>query len=342
MASSSSSASPILCASFNQDNSCFAIGTREGFRIFNAETGRLCFERSIGAFSIVEMLYSSSFLAIVGAGEQPSLSPRRLSLFNTTTGATLKELNFLTSILAIRLNKKRLIVVLLEKTYVYDLSSLAILDTIDTVPNPKGLCAFAPNSGGCYLALPASKNKGSVLVFNTMELLSFCQIDAHQNPLAAVAFSLSGTYMATASDQGTVIRVHLVSQATKSYDFRRGTYPSVIYSLCFGPSIELPDVLVVTSSSGSVHIFSLETMLTQRKPAGFLDALESSHHHVVHKAAPQGIRSYVAVHRVDKAGGAAPGSSSSLSGGHFREIFINISPGKGVSWSLERESNLLM
>lgn len=100
----------------------------------------------MGAFSIVEMLYSSSLLAIVGAGEQvlvrficfssdaiwqlflysiffgvllflsdevlivlqqPSLSPRRLCLFNTTTGTALRELNFLTSILAVRLNKKR-------------------------------------------------------------------------------------------------------------------------------------------------------------------------------------------------------------------------------------------
>lgn len=32
----------------------------------------------------------------------------------------------------------RLVVVLQDKTYVYDLNSLAILDTIDTVPNLKG------------------------------------------------------------------------------------------------------------------------------------------------------------------------------------------------------------
>ncbi|GMP80935.1 hypothetical protein CsSME_00035842 [Camellia sinensis var. sinensis] len=42
---SSSSSYPILCASFNQDNSCFAIATRDGFKIFDANTGRLCYER---------------------------------------------------------------------------------------------------------------------------------------------------------------------------------------------------------------------------------------------------------------------------------------------------------
>jgi len=43
----------------------------------------------------------------------------------------------------------RLVVVLLEKTFVYDLNTLVMLDTIDTVPNPKGislssLCQFLP------------------------------------------------------------------------------------------------------------------------------------------------------------------------------------------------------
>lgn len=41
------------------------------------------------------------------------------------------------------------------------------------------------------------------------------QIDAHRNPLVALEFSSNGMYIATASEQGTVIRVHLVAQATK-------------------------------------------------------------------------------------------------------------------------------
>ncbi|XP_062000096.1 autophagy-related protein 18b-like [Rosa rugosa] len=85
---------------------CFAIGTKDGFKVFNSNTGRLCYERAIGAFAIVEMLFSSSLLAIVGAGEEPSLSPRRLCLFNTTIGTALRELNFLTSILSVRMNRK--------------------------------------------------------------------------------------------------------------------------------------------------------------------------------------------------------------------------------------------
>lgn len=358
--SSSSSSSQILCASFNQDNSGFAISTRDGFKIFDSNTGRLCYERASGAFVVVEMLYSSSLLAIVGGGEQPSLSPRRLCLFNTTTGTALRELNFLTSVLAVRLNKKRLVVVLQEKTYIYDLNTLAILDAIDTVPNVKGLCAFSPSLDGCFLALPSSTTKGSVLVYNVMELHSHCEIDAHRSPLAAIVMSFNGMYIATASEQGTIIRVHLVSEATKSYSFRRGTYPSTIFSLSFGPSTQLPEILVALSSSGSIHVFSLGLAINQRgrRSSSFLgsllpdsvnDAFDPAHHRVLQKAVPAGVKSNVIVRKVDKIADTSLSESvasrATLSvitfNGHFLEYTVDVNTQNESKWRLESEFNLL-
>ncbi|XP_028071781.1 autophagy-related protein 18b-like isoform X2 [Camellia sinensis] len=355
---SSSSSYPILCASFNQDNSCFAIATRDGIKIFDANSGRLCYERAIGAFVIVEMLYASSLLAIVGAGEQASLSPRRLCLFNITTGNALRDLNFLTSILAVRVNRKRLVVTLQEKTYIYDINSLDILDTIDTVPNFKGLCAFSPSLDGCFLALPASATKGSVLVYNVMEHHSHCEIDAHRSPLTAMVLSSNGMYIATASEQGTIIRVHLVSDATKSYSFRRGTYPSTIFSLSFGPSMQLPDILVATSSSGSVHAFPLGFALNQRsrRPSSFLGSIipesvndASAHHHVLHNASPARVKSYAVIRKVDKVAESSMSESAAYRAtislitysGYFLEYSLSINHQNESSWILEREFNLL-
>ncbi|CAN1328767.1 Autophagy-related protein 18b [Linum perenne] len=338
MATQSSSPYPIISASFNQDNSAFAISTKDGFKIYDSNTGRLCYERAVGAFVIVEMLYSSSLLAIVGAGEQPSLSPRRLCLFNTTTGTALRELNFLTSILAVRLNKKRLVVVLQEQTFIYDSNSLAILDTIVTVPNSKGLCAFSPDVDGCFLALPASTTKGSVLLYNVMNVHVHCEIDAHRAPLAAVSLSSNGTYIATASEQGTIIRVHHVLEATK-----------------------LPEILVATSSSGSVHAFSLSMAVNQRgrRSTSFLgsilpdsvnDALDPAHHHVLHRAVPAGVKSYAVVRKVDKvvettATDTALGLRATFAvinyNGYFQEYIVDVNSQSEAKWSLEREFNLL-
>lgn len=52
--------------------------------------------------------------------------------------STIVELTFVTSILAVKLNRKRLIVVLEEHIYIYDISNMKLLHTIDTNPNVIG------------------------------------------------------------------------------------------------------------------------------------------------------------------------------------------------------------
>ncbi|CAL5419559.1 unnamed protein product [Camellia sinensis] len=186
----------------------------------------------------------------------------------------------------------------------------------------RGLCAFSPSLDGCFLALPVSTTKGSVLVYNVMERHSHCEIDAHRSPLAATVLSSNGMYIATASEQGTIIRVHLVSDATKSYSFRRGTYPSTIFSLSFGPSMQLPDILVATSSSGSVHTFPLGFALNQRsrRPSSFLGSIipesvndASAHHHVLHNASPARVKSYAVIRNVDKVAESSMSESAAYS-----------------------------
>ena len=81
-----------------------------------------------------------------------------------------------------------------------------------------------------------------VLIYNVNELHSHCQINAHKSPLAAMALSSNGSHIATASEQGTVIRVYLVSQASKAFNFQRGTSPAAIYSLSFGPPSQVPHI----------------------------------------------------------------------------------------------------
>ncbi|KAK4481648.1 hypothetical protein RD792_012555 [Penstemon davidsonii] len=355
-----SSSYPILCASFNQDNSCFAIGTRNGFKIFDCNTGRLLYQRDVGAFIIVEMLYRSNLLAIVGAGEQPSLSPRRLCLFNIINGTALRELNFLTSILSVRVTRKRLIVVLQEQTYIYDVNNLEIKRIIDTVPNLKGLCAFSTSLENPYLALPASTMNGSVLVYKVIDLNTHCEVHAHRSPLAAIAFSSNGMYIATASEQGTIIRVHLISDATKSYSFRRGTYPSTIFSLSFGPSTDLPDILLATSSSGSVHVFSLGLDQNERSrksnsflgsimPGSVSDVLDPAHHLVFHHVFTAGVKSDAVVRKIDKASGSSMSEHIALRAtvsvitfsGYFQEYGFRLNHKNEATWTLEHEYNLL-
>ena len=60
-----------------------------------------------------------------------------------------------------------------------------------------------------------------MILFNSLAYIIYIltqiekQIDAHRAPLAAIVLSSNGMYIATASEQGTIIRVHLVSDASK-------------------------------------------------------------------------------------------------------------------------------
>ncbi|KIX04408.1 uncharacterized protein Z518_05276 [Rhinocladiella mackenziei CBS 650.93] len=117
---------------FNQDYSHLAVGTSRGFRIFTTDPFEKCFEsRDAGNIAILEMLFSSSLVALI-------LSPRRLQIKNTKRDSIICELTFPTTVLSVRLNRKRLVIVLEDQIYLYDIQNMNLLYTIETSPNPTG------------------------------------------------------------------------------------------------------------------------------------------------------------------------------------------------------------
>ncbi|KAJ3205567.1 autophagy protein [Entophlyctis luteolus] len=273
-AASSALMAQLLSASFNQDASCVAVSFPDpspatGFQIFNCDPfGRFYSSASattaaIGSVpvglaavvrpAIVEMLFCTSLVALVGE------SPRRLQIVNTKRDSTICELSFVSSILSVRLNRKRLVVVLEEHIYIYDIANMKLLHTIDTAPNPHALCALAPSSDNCFLAYPPSTaggSSGDLLIFDAINLQAVNIVQAHKTSLSCITFSFDGSVVATASDKGTVIRVFSVPNGQKLHQFRRGTYNATIYSLAFDLSNKY---LAVSSDTDTVHIFKLET-----------------------------------------------------------------------------------
>ncbi|KAF9431894.1 autophagy protein [Entomortierella beljakovae] len=214
------------------------------------------------------MLFCTSLVAIVGAGDQSS--PRRLQIINTKRQSTICELTFPTTILSVKLNRKRLIVVLEDQIYVYDISNMKLLHTIETSPNPNAICALSPSPDNCYLAYPSptpslnpySNNgrdelhgpSGDVLIFNALTLQVVNIVQAHKTSVSNIAINSDGTMLATASDKGTVIRIWSVPNAQRLYQFRRGTQSARIYSLSFN---FISTLLCVSSDTDTVHIFRL-------------------------------------------------------------------------------------
>lgn len=221
------------------------------------------------------MLFCTSLVALVGAAEnQPSNSPRKLQIVNTKRQSTICELIFPTSVLAVKMNRKRLIVVLENEIYIYDISTMKLLHTIETGPNPNAVCALSSSSERSYLAYPSpapsasstplsssaipapppAPTAGDVLLFDTISLTALNVIQAHKTPIASLALNSTGTMLATASDKGTVVRVFSVPDAKKLWQFRRGSSSARIFSINFNL---MSTLLAVSSDTSTIHIYRL-------------------------------------------------------------------------------------
>ncbi|KAJ5945857.1 Autophagy-related protein 18 [Penicillium verhagenii] len=275
---------------FNQDYSYLAVATAKGFRIFTTDPFAKSYETKEGNIAVIEMLFSTSLVALI-------LSPRRLQITNTKRQCTICELTFPTTVLAVKLNRKRLVIVLEDQIYLYDIQTMKLLSTIDTSPNP-----HAPSSDNCYMAYPlpqkapatvkqpahappgtthVSPTTGDVLIFDAEKLEAINVIEAHRSPLACITLNSDGTLLATASDKGTIIRVFSVPDGHKLYQFRRGSMPSRIYSMSFNTTSTL---LCVSSSTETIHLFKL----AQQGPASD----QSSAHSPVGRNASLGASSF--------------------------------------------------
>lgn len=249
------SASGVFFVNFNQDCTSLAVGAKNGYRLFSLNSVdqiEQIYENDTEDICIVERLFSSSLVAVVSLS-----SPRKLKVCHFKKGTEICNYSYSNTILAVKLNRARLVVCLEESLYIHNIRDMGVLHTIrDTPPNPMGLCTLSVDADNCYLAYPGSNTMGEVQIFDAGNLHAKTMIAAHDSPLAALSFSQSGARIATASEKGTVIRVFNVADGTRLHEFRRGVKRCVsICSLAFSHDATF---LCCSSNTETVHVFKLE------------------------------------------------------------------------------------
>ncbi|KAL0457956.1 UNVERIFIED_CONTAM: Autophagy-related protein 18a [Sesamum latifolium] len=112
------------------------------------------------------------------------------------------ELSFRSEVRGVRLRRERIVVVLEQKIFVYNFDDLKLLHQIETIANPKGLCAVTLVAGSFVLVCPGLQ-KGQVRVEHyASKRTKF--IMAHDSRIACFALSQDGNLLATASSKGTL------------------------------------------------------------------------------------------------------------------------------------------
>ncbi|XP_056461093.1 WD repeat domain phosphoinositide-interacting protein 1 isoform X2 [Gadus chalcogrammus] len=214
-------ASGLGCASFNQDSTSLAVGTGMGYKLYSltsVEKLDCIHESDSPDVSIVERLFSSSLVVVVSTS-----TPRRMNVYHFKKGTEICNYSYSHDILAVRLNRQRLVVCLEESIYIHNIKDMKLLKTLLNTPsNPSGLCALSVNHSNSYLAHPGSATIGEIVVYDANILSTVTMIPAHDTPLAALAFNAQGTRLASASERGTVIRVFSIPDGQRLFEFRRG------------------------------------------------------------------------------------------------------------------------
>ncbi|KAK2364646.1 autophagy-related protein 18c [Trifolium repens] len=245
----------LLQLSFNQDHACFAAATDNGFRIYNCDPFRELFRREFGGGGIghVEMLFRCNILALVGGGSHPQYPPNKVMIWDDHQGTCIGELSFRASVRGVRLRRDRIIVVVEQKIFVYNFADLKLLHQIETIANPKGLCAVSHLSDSLVLACPGL-HKGQIRVEHFAQKKTKF-ISAHDSRIASFALTLDGQLIATASVKGTLIRIYDTDNGTLLQEVRRGANAAEIFSLAFSSTAQW---LAVSSDKGTVHVFGLK------------------------------------------------------------------------------------
>lgn len=149
---------------FNQDYTCLAIGFKDSYKIYNCDPFGECFNKNDeNGSKLIEMLFSTSLIAVVGL-KTVTNSNKKLKIINTKRKTIICEITFPSKILNIKLNRKRLIVLLNSQIYIYDISCMKLLHTIElsntgaTIQNGEPMIALSSNDSS-ILAFPSMDNE---------------------------------------------------------------------------------------------------------------------------------------------------------------------------------------
>lgn len=243
-----------------------------------------------GGIGIAQMLHRTNYLALVGGGRNPKFPQNKVIIWDDLKRRPALSLEFLSPVLNVLLSRTHIVVVLAAKVHVFAFSSPPTrIASYETADNPHGIAVLSNN----ILAFPSrldgqiqvvyldfhSNNNGQQQQASSQNSPALSArssspssssappppmnnalvtiIRAHKGPIRCLALNRTGTVIASASDVGTIIRLHSTKTTALLHEFRRGLDRAIIYSMAFSPNQEpnSPLRLAVLSDKNTLHIF---------------------------------------------------------------------------------------
>ena len=210
-----------------------------------------------GGIGKIEMLKRTNILALVGGGENPRFSPKKIVIWDDHYAKIIGELIFNKEVLNVRLRLDKIFAVFERKIYIFNLNTLETINTLKTYYNPTGIIAISSGEQNKLMIAYPGESQGVVSFrdcYDTKTIKNFKIVKAHESKIACLAINNIGTLLATSSDNGTLIRIFDLNNGEIISTFRRGTKNVTMLCLNFSPNNTF---IGCTSDTGTIHIFSI-------------------------------------------------------------------------------------
>ena len=260
----------ILSISFNQDNSCFSVGTEDGFMIFETYPFKNQYKRKMdGGIKQAEMLYRTNLLALIGGGDVPKFNPKKVVIWDDYQNKMASEIKLFSNLKNVKLKRDKIFAISDKCIYVFDLKTFENLEIIETRDNPKGLFGINSDPNKTIIACMEKSDKDNKETINkyyinikNYDKNSSFPFLVQDDQISYISLNNDGTLLATSNEKGNLIKIHSCINGNLLSQFYRGKDKAEINYICFD---NLSNFLAVSSDKGTIHIWSLGGVLDKLK-----------------------------------------------------------------------------
>lgn len=256
----------ILYISFNQNNTCLALGTEKGYRIYDLQSPSHDFyERYIeGGIGLIEMLFQSNILIFVGACKiaKPDYKQNQLIVWDDCNSKIITKFSFNSYIINAKLKKDRIYVVCNQKIFIISTTEFDIIDIIsfENFENTKGLIAITYEPKINLVAFP-DKAIGHIRLKN-YEANKTLLIFSHENAISFLTFNSKGKLLSTSALNNNFLNLYETYKGTFIYRFKYTTFTKEVLSISF----DIENKFIMSSTdNGIIYVFSMKNALEKLK-----------------------------------------------------------------------------
>jgi len=212
------------------------------------------------------MMYKTNIFGLVGGGKNPKYTPNKVILWDDYQTKILNEFKLTSSVKNLKLKKDKIIIVCEQRIYVYSADKYKLIETIETYKNEIGAIGVNANPNFTVIGFPIiqSEQAGFIKV-KYYEKSHEVEINAHNSLIYCISINSDGTLVATASNNGHIIRIFYISNGDFIEEFRRGKEKALISNISFD---EYSSWMAVCSERGVIHIFSMGNVWAILKEKG--------------------------------------------------------------------------